>query len=265
MMRLTSLVHAPATADGPALFEQLRGGLTRSVLYLDGGLGTMIDGFRRACIELGACLHSGRRVELIEHGPLWRATLADGTVAPARAVILAVNPAQAAALYPALPNLATDVEPAKAACLDIGLASLPRPDVLFALGVDRPVYFSVHSAAARRAPEGAALVHVLRYLEPGEKPNRSQLVHELEALLDLTQPEWRGYERARQFLPAMPAISSIPLAAKGGMNGRPGVAVQCAEGLFVSGDWVGPVGMLADAAAASGRSAGEAAAVFARR
>jgi hypothetical protein len=37
-----------------------------------------------------------------------------------------------------------------------------------------------------------------------------------------------------------------------------------AEGLFISGDWVGPVGLLSDAAAVSGRSAGEAAAVFAR-
>ena len=42
------------------------------------------------------------------------------------------------------------------------------------------------------------------------------------------------------------------------------IAVRNAEGLFLSGDWVGTVGMLADAAAASGRAAGEAAALFAR-
>ncbi len=48
------------------------------------------------------------------------------------------------------------------------------------------------------------------------------------------------------------------------MNARPHIAVQNAEALFISGDWVGSVGMLADAATASGRSAGEAAAVFAR-
>jgi hypothetical protein len=62
----------------------------------------------------------------------------------------------------------------------------------------------------------------------------------------------------------MPVISSIPLAANGGMNGRPGVVFQDAEGLFISGDWVGSVGLLADAAAVSGRSAGEGAAAFAR-
>jgi len=266
MMRLTSLVHAPKTADGLALLDQLHGGLTRNVLYLDGGWGTMIDGMRSVCVGLDADLRSSCRVASAEHGHAWRVTLADGTAVTTSAIILAVDPAQVAALYPAISNLdyATDAVPAKVACLDIGLASLPRPEVLFALGVDRPLYFSVHSAAARLAPDGAALVHVVRYLKPGEKPNRSQLIAELEEFMDLTQPGWRGCERARQFLPAMPVISSIPLAAKGGMNGRPRVAVQSSEGLFICGDWVGSVGMLADAAAASGRSAGEAAAVFAR-
>jgi hypothetical protein len=112
------------------------------------------------------------------------------------------------------------------------------------------------------APEGAALIHAVRYLAPDEKPNRSRLIAELEGFVDLMQPGWRDYEKARQFLPAMPVISSIPLAAKGGMNGRPGVSVSKASGLFLCGDWVGPVGLLADAAAISGRSAGEAAAAF---
>lgn len=267
MVRLTNLVHAPTLADGPALLDQLHGGLTRNVRYLDGGWGAIIDGLATACIKLGASCRSSCRVERFESGPPWRATLADGTALTARAVVLAVNPVQAAELYPLLESLpgATDAVPAKVACLDIGLARLPRPDILFALGVDRPLYLSVHSAAARLAPDGAALVHTMRYLEPGEKPDRGALIAELEALMDLTQPGWREWERARQFLPAMPAISAIPLAARGGMNGRPDVVVQDAEGLFISGDWIGSAGMLSDAAAASGRLAGEASAQFARQ
>jgi len=62
----------------------------------------------------------------------------------------------------------------------------------------------------------------------------------------------------------MPVISSIPLAAKGGASGRPSFVVPDVDGLFISGDWVGPLGLLSDTAAASGRSAGEAAAAFAR-
>lgn len=266
MVRLTSIVQAPEAADGQALLDQLRGGLTRKVRYLDDGWGTMIDGLSAACARLGAVLHASSRVLSVERGAAWRVMLANGTAVRASAVVLALNPAQAAALFPLLRNLAsvTEAVPSKVACLDIGLASLPRPDILFALDVDRPLYFSVHSAAARLAPEGAALVHVMRYLEPGEKPNRGQLLGELEAFVDLLQPGWRDRERARQFLGAMPVISAIPLAAKGGLRGRPAGAVDGAEGLFIAGDWVGPAGMLGDAAAASGRSAGEAAAAFAR-
>ncbi|MBV9946830.1 MAG: hypothetical protein JOZ69_08290 [Myxococcales bacterium] len=52
-----------------------------------------------------------------------------------------------------------------AACLDVGLAEQPRPDRLFALGIDRPTYLSVHSATARPAERGATL-HVMKYLDP---------------------------------------------------------------------------------------------------
>lgn len=267
LMRVTSYVHAPKVVDGSAILDQLRIGLTTSVLYLDGGWGTMIDQLQSACVKLGARLRSGARVASIEHGPVWRVLLANGAAITAGAIILAVDPAQANTLSPATRNLhcATEPIPARVACLDIGLARLPRPDILWALGVDRPLYFSVHSAAARLAPEGAALVHVMHYLEPGEKPDRDHIVGELEGLMDLTQPGWRDHERARQFLPVMPVITSIPLARAGGMNARPQVAIENVEGHFIAGDWVGPVGMLADAAAASGRSAGEAAAVFARQ
>jgi phytoene dehydrogenase-like protein len=264
MVRLTSLVHAPTAADGQALLDQLQGGLTRKIAYVDGGWGTMIEGLRAAAGALGVRLQASARVASVERGPPWRALLADGTAVAARAAILAVNPAQATRLYPALQNLPGAV-PANVACLDIGLARLPRADVLFALGVDRPLYFSVHSAAARLAPDGAALVHAIRYLEPGEKPDRAQLCAELEAFIDLAQPGWRAHEVVRQFLPAMPAIASIPLAATGGLSGRPNIAVPHEAGLFIAGDWVGPAGMLADAAAMSGRSAGEAAAAAARR
>ena len=49
--------------------------------------------------------------------------------------------------------------PVKAASLELGLSSLPRPDALFALGVDGPWYASVHSAsAAGRARRSASRV-----------------------------------------------------------------------------------------------------------
>ncbi|WP_284699068.1 phytoene desaturase family protein [Sphingomonas lycopersici] len=268
LVRLTSYVHAPQLADGPALLDQLRGALMRNVRYLDGGWGAMIEALHAICVARGATLRSGSPVASIaQHDAAWNARLRDGSVLGARSVILAMNPAQAAALHPCCGRLdeLTDAVPARVACLDLGLAKLPRPDMLFALAVDRPLYFSVHSAAARLAPEGASLVHALRYLAPGEQTDHRDLLAELEGFVDLLQPGWRAHEEARQFLAAMPAVSSIPLAARRGMLGRPCVAVEGTEGLFVAGDWVGPVGMLADAAAASGRTAGELAAAFAKQ
>ena len=70
----------------------------------------------------------------------------------------------------------------------------------------RPTFF-VHSAAARLAPGGAALVHTMRYLEPNEKIDRHRPVAELEAVMDLVQPGWRACERAP--VPADHAAPSI--------------------------------------------------------
>ncbi len=51
-----------------------------------------------------------------------------------------------------LSKAAKEAKPVRMACLDIALSSLPDKDALFALGVDRTLYFSVHSAYAKLAP-----------------------------------------------------------------------------------------------------------------
>jgi hypothetical protein len=64
----------------------------------------------------------------------------------------------------------------------------------------------------------------------------------------------------RRFVPHLDVTNAFVTAAQRGLPGRPGPEVPGAPGLFVAGDWVGPSGMLADAALASGMSAGERAA-----
>jgi hypothetical protein len=59
--------------------------------------------------------------------------------------------------------------PVRAACLDVGLARLPEPRRTFALGLDEPTYLSVHSKTAKLAPEGAAAIHVAKYLSTEER------------------------------------------------------------------------------------------------
>ena len=70
-------------------------------------------------------------------------------------------------------------------CLDVALSSLPDKDTLFALGIDRPLYFPVHSAHAKLAPEGGALMHVAKYLGTSIEPKPREDQPELEEILDL--------------------------------------------------------------------------------
>jgi hypothetical protein len=69
--------------------------------------------------------------------------------------------------------------------------------------------------------------------------------------MDVMQPGWRKEVVAQRFLPAMTVANTIPLAAGGGLRGRPAVEVREVPGLFLSGDWVGREGTLANASVAS--------------
>jgi hypothetical protein len=175
----------------------------------------------------------------------------------ARAVVIAGSPAMAKALLPGVASIASAAEslvPVHAACLDVALTTLPRPSSRFVLGIDRPYYASVHSAYARLAPEGGAVIHLAKYLAPDEKAGE-QAEAELLDVLDLLQPGWRDVVAERRFLPSMIVSHALVTASSGGLAGRPSTAVGDALGVFVVGDWVGPEGMLLDASLASAESA----------
>jgi hypothetical protein len=53
----------------------------------------------------------------------------------------------------------------------------------------------------------------------------------------------------------MTVAGTMPRAGTGGMRGRPGVDATGSPGIHLAGDWVGPEGLLADAALASGHAA----------
>jgi phytoene dehydrogenase-like protein len=154
---------------------------------------------------------------------------------------------------PVLSRWARSARPVRAASLDVALRQLPRPHATFALGIDEPLYVSVHSAAARLAPEGGALVHVMRYGGlAGESPETVE--RQLTGLLDALQPGWRGCVVAQRFLPDLLVSHALPEAVHGGAHGRPDPRVPDVPGVYVAGDWVGPEGLLADASLASARA-----------
>jgi phytoene dehydrogenase-like protein len=262
-LRLATYTDDPARQSAGTAVRQLQLALAKNVLYLDGGWQTLVDRLRAAAEAAGVRIVAGRRVVAVDHDDAVRGVrLEDGTTAAATRAVLAVAPDEAAALVAGEPR--TTVEgwartaiPVRAACLDVGLRRVPRPRSTFALGVDRPLYLSVHSAVARLAPEGQAVVHVARYLPPGRDSDPRADERELEGLLDLVQPGWRDVVVVRRFLPRLTVMNAMATATAGGTAGRPGPAVPGVRGLGVAGDWVGPDGLLADASLASAARAAD--------
>ncbi|MEK7829475.1 MAG: NAD(P)/FAD-dependent oxidoreductase [Acidobacteriota bacterium] len=268
LFRLSTYANDPDRLSAGVAVAQFQMALTKSVLYPDGGWQTLVDGLRAKAEQAGVKIVAEVRVTKVERDVTGRATgvcLADGSRHSANAVIIAAAPDDACALIEggsqtSLCEWAKTAIPVKAACLDVALEQLPEPLSTFALGIDRPLYLSVHSAVAKLAPTGKAMIHVAKYLGSENPADPKAVERELEELLDLVQPGWQKHLIERRFLPAMTVVNSLATAEQGGLAGRPGPAVSDVEGLFVAGDWVGAEGWLADASVASGKRAAELAA-----
>jgi phytoene dehydrogenase-like protein len=125
------------------------------------------------------------------------------------------------------------------------------------LHLERPLFYANHARNVRLAPEGGALLHLIKYLEPGEKNYADEDRAEMEAWLDQLQPGWRKEVVAQQFLPHILVSSDLLQAQRNGLAGRPGPAVPSCNHLYVVGDWVGKVDHLANASLASARLAAQ--------
>jgi phytoene dehydrogenase-like protein len=266
LINVTSYTADHARLSMGAALAQLRLGLKENVTYLDGGWQTLVDGLRRAALKAGATVVADTHVAAVLRDPLGGAVrgvrLADGTEQAADAAIVAAGPREARALVERgdetiLPTWEAQAIPVRAATLDVALRSLPHPEINPVFGLDRPLYLSVHSAAAKLAPAGGAVIHLLKYLRADEPTDPREDERELLGLLDLAQPGWRAEVVTRRFLPKQVVSHSLVEAARGGLAGRPGPVVPGVPGLYVAGDWVGPVGMLAVGALASARRAAE--------
>jgi phytoene dehydrogenase-like protein len=253
LARVTTYAHAPERASAGETIAQIKMGLDPGVRYLDGGWQTLVDGLEQSARDAGARILPGAPVATITRGGGrgFSVALRSGETLEAHAVIVATGPATARTLL-GVPALGADLVPLRTACLDVGLSALPYPDRTFALGIDRPTYFSVHSASARLAEAGATL-HVMKYLDPDETHDPRDDERELEGVLDLMQPGWRDRVVAKRFLPNLVATNALVAAGAR----RPNVDAAGIAGAFVAGDWVGGEGMLADTALASAKRAAE--------
>jgi phytoene dehydrogenase-like protein len=262
-IRVSTYTDDPERQSAGAAIAQLQLALASGVLYLDGGWQTLVQGLRDEAEKEGVKIIIGERVKAVERdGRVRGLRMADDSFYASQAVVIATGPGEVCDLVEksegtVLAEWAREAIPVRAACLDVALKYLPDPRALFALGIDRPLYFSVHSATAMLAPENGAVIHAAKYLgaNPGADPRSVE--RELEEMFDLMQPGWRDAVVGRRFLPAMTVSNALAVAVKGGVTGRPRPDAPGVEGLYVAGDWVGPEGMLADASMASAKMAAE--------
>lgn len=255
MVRVATYVADLDRLPADLALRQGRQGLVHGVSYLDGGWGTLVEGLAGAATRAGATLRRHTEARSITGGPAdWHVVTAEGETLHATAVVVAAGgPAAARKLLPVDPHWGELGAPVTAACLDLGLRG-PGPKVVF--GLDVPWYLSRHCPPGDLAPEGSALAHVLRYGARDARADRAELV-------DLARMAGVRDEHIVEdrFLAHMVVTHVLPSPERG-LAGRPPVVVPGPGGLFVAGDWVGDRGWLADAAVASGRSAGLLAAEF---
>jgi len=259
--RVATYTNDPEHMSAGAALDQMQRALASGVLYLHHGWQTLVDGLRRVAEDAGVLILERHPAVAIERGPDVRGVrLDDGRTLACGTVIVAGGPDTVAMLAGApdrssvVSEWAARARPVRAASLDVALRVLPRPHATFALGIDEPLYASVHSAVARLGPEGGAVVHVMRYGGLAGDP-AAAVERQLARFLDALQPGWRDHVVRQRFLPDLVVAHALPEAALGGTRGRPGPEVPDVPGLYVAGDWVGPEGLLADASLASARAA----------
>ncbi len=219
------------------------------VLYLHGGWGQLIDALARDLdvrtgSEVTGVEPAGGRVEV---------RTGDGVLVADHVVVAAGGPASVRRLLPADPGWGDLGPPVTAACLDLGVRRMPDPG--YVLSVDEPLYVTVQSPPARQAPDGQAVVAAIRYGARSAKEDRPQLE---QLVLDAGVREDEVV--TSRFLANLSVAGTLPRASSGGLAGRPGVGDTGIPGVTMAGDWVGPVGLLADASLASGQAAGRMAA-----
>jgi phytoene dehydrogenase-like protein len=256
MARVATYADAPEVLPAGQALAQVVAAATSGVRYLDGGFGALVDGLVDRAGEIGVSIdrRGVRHVTPATPAGGVVVSLDDGSTVVAAAVIIAAGtPATAARLLGRTPSQLGAVGPAaQVACLELGLTT--GPDHSFVLGVDEPLYLSEHTPPAALAPPGHHVVHVMRYLRPGEQVDDPEVRAQLWGLAAAAGVR-DDHVVVERFLARMTVTGSLPVVA--GDGGAARAPVDQGPGIALAGDWVGPEALLLDAAAASAVAAVE--------
>ncbi|MFE8697700.1 phytoene desaturase family protein [Cytobacillus sp. FJAT-53684] len=255
--RLATYCHAPDQASAKIIVSHLKTVLN-GVLYLDHGWQTIIDQLHNKAVVSGVQIETHKRVKHI--APLeqdsFKLILSNDEEIFGKNVICTTGPHELQHMLGEKSNFSfTKMKPVKGATFDVALTQLPNPKKLFAMDIQHPLYFSVHSNYARLSAEGkSAVMHVFKYHHPDEKIDEKKVKNELEQFLEKIQPGWKNYEITSRFIPQIIVNQRLPQIGDEQI-------LQCSKqgipGLYIAGDWASPDFILAEGAVSSAKQAAE--------
>lgn len=245
LLRLGTYASDFDQLSADAAVSQLQIAASGGVLYLHGGWAQLIDALSvsldvRTGVEVTGLDRVAGRVEVLT---------GEGSLTAPQVVVAAGGPSAVRRVLPGDPGWNELGPPVTAACLDLGVHRTPVPG--YVLSLDDPVYATVQSPPAHQAPDGQAVMAAIRYGARGADQDRPEL-ERLVARAGVGSDDIV----TRRFLAHMTVAGAMPRPSSGGLSGRPRVVDSGLPGVTVAGDWVGPHGLLADAALASGHAAG---------
>jgi phytoene dehydrogenase-like protein len=236
----------------------------KGVRYIEEGWQKAVDQLHQLAVELGITFVTGNRVQqiLIEENRVKGVLLADELSIEAASVIACLGPNEVYQLVEdadqtSLEKWKKEAHPLYAACLDVALNRLPCPERSFALGLDQPFYFGIHSLSVKLSENGEHVLHVMKYNDNQTKTDAKADKQQLIDLLNLLQPGWEKEVAALRFLPKILVAHDARTIHHAGAGPAPSPLVPEIKGLYVAGDWVGQEGRLADGAMASAKLAAQ--------
>lgn len=270
LAQLTTYTGDTGKLSARAALIQLQLAVQSGVTYLHGGWAQMVDALLEKSFDANVEIFAGCEVTEVSRNTakgslsvVYEDREKSLSTKSFDAVILAAPPdvvrkiTNAESLSPGQSQLSlggeelTDV---KAACLDVCLTNLTRPENTYALGIDEPLYYSVHSASATLAPPNGALIHLAYYLKTGEAGTH-QIEKRLEEMMDTLQPGWREKLVHKRFL-ANIVVTHKMLSVKNGKLAGYWTEETDERDVYRAGDWVG-THQLADASLGSAKRATE--------
>ena len=255
--RLSTYCHAPEVVSAKVMISHLQL-VAGGVLYIDGGWQAMIDQLHNKAVITGVQVQPHSTVKkIIKVEDYFKVLLSNGEEILAKYVLSSTGPEELCNILPEVrPMLQNHFTAVKGATLDVALTKLPNPKVLFALGLSDPLYYSVHSNAARLSQDNKSIIlHVFRYYHPEDEIDGNSIKMELEQFLERLQPGWQNYVITSRFIPQITVNQRLPKLGDEQTLHRSKTGIP---GLYIAGDWVSPDYILSEGAVSSGKQAAEA-------